>query len=162
MKHCTAYPSPMVGSKQFAKGEEELRNPTLFRRLIGVLQYVTNTCPDITFSVNKLSRYLSKPIVQHWVASKRMLRYLKGTVNHGIHLKPSSQLSLYGFCDADWGVAHEDRRSIYGYCVYLVQSLVSWASKRQSVVSRSSTESDYRLLMTLHVNLPECRRYLGN
>lgn len=128
MKHCTTCPSPMVGSKQFtSKGEKELKNPTIFRRLIGALQYVTNTQPDITFFMNKLSRYLSKPTV---IVAKRVLRYLKGTLDHGIHLKPSHQLNLYGFYDANWGVAHEDRRSISGYCVYLGRSLISWASKR--------------------------------
>lgn len=54
-----------------------------------------------------------------------------------------SQINLYGFCDANWGVTHEDRKSIYGYCVYLGNSLISWSSKRQNVVSRSSTKSEY-------------------
>lgn len=120
--------------------------PTVFRKLIGALQYVTNTRPDITFLVNKLSRYLSSPTVKQWQSAKRILRYLKGTLDYGIHLKPSSHLSLYGFCDADWGVAHEHRKSISGYCVFLSNSLVSWSSKRQHVVSRSSTESEYRAI----------------
>lgn len=126
MSNCSACDSPMVGSKQFTERGEEMKNPTLFRRLIGALQYATNTRPDISFSVNKLSRYLNKPTVDQWRAAKRVLRYLKGTLNYGIHLTPSPmhlmsspQLHLYGYSDADWGVAHEDRRSISGYCVFL-------------------------------------------
>lgn len=102
MKDCSPCPSPMVSGKQFTEGSDDnLRNPTIFRRLIDALQYVTNARPDITFSVNKLSRYLNNPSVRHWQAAKRILRYLKGTIDFGIHLKLSSSLRLCGYCDAD-------------------------------------------------------------
>lgn len=138
---------PMVSGKHFQiEGDVFLQNPTVFQKLIGALQYVTNTRPDIAFSVNKLSRYLSSPTVKQWQAAKRILRYLIGTMNYGIHLKPYSHLNLYGFCDADWGVTHEDRKSISGYCVFLGNSLVSWSSKEQHVVSRLSTEFEYKAI----------------
>lgn len=75
MINCSTCPTPMLSNKQFlGEEDEELKNPTVFRKLIGALQYVTNTRPDICFAVNRLSRYLSKPSVQHWAATKRILR----------------------------------------------------------------------------------------
>lgn len=85
MSSCSSCPSPMVTGKQFVNEQDELlKNPTIFRRLIGALQYVINTRSDITFSVNKLSRYLSKPTIKQWQAAKSVLRYLKGTLDYGI------------------------------------------------------------------------------
>lgn len=102
MKNYSPCSSPMVSGKQFVEEQgDALHNPTVFRRLIGALQYVTNTLPDITLSVNKLSRYLSSPTVKQWQAAKRILRYLKGTIDYGIHLKPFSSLNLHGYCDVD-------------------------------------------------------------
>lgn len=94
MSNCSTCPTPLVARKKFMTEDDEvLQNPTVFRRLIGALQYVTNTRPNIIFSMNKLSRYLNKPNVKHWQVAKHILRYLKGTSDHGIHLKPSSYLT---------------------------------------------------------------------
>lgn len=154
MENSAECPTPMVAGKQFGNSKDEaLQNPTLFRRMIGALQFVTNTQPDISFSVNKLSRYLSNPTVKQRQATKRILRYLKGIADYGLHLIPSSQFSLTGYCDADWGVSNEDRRSVAGYCVFLGNSLVSWSSKKQPVVSRSGTESEYRAIVDLAAEL---------
>uniref|UniRef100_A0A803PYD1 Retrovirus-related Pol polyprotein from transposon RE1 n=1 Tax=Cannabis sativa TaxID=3483 RepID=A0A803PYD1_CANSA len=80
---------------------------------------------------------------------KRILRYLKGTAHHGLHLSPSPNLHLVGFSDVDWACCPDDRKSVAGYCVYLGDSLISWSSKKQTVVARSSTESEYRALAQL-------------
>lgn len=98
--------------------------------------------PDIAFSVNRLSRYLSAPTLLHWQAAKRILRYLKGTIDYSLHFKSSTRLNLSGYCDANWGVSHEDRRLVAGFCVFLKDSLISCSSKKQNIVSRSSTESE--------------------
>ncbi|XP_062076274.1 uncharacterized mitochondrial protein AtMg00810-like [Humulus lupulus] len=108
-----------------------LENPTLYRSVIGALQYLSHTRPDISFSVNKLSQFLKAPTMVHWNAAKRILRYLKG------------------FSDADWACCPDDRRSVGGYCEFLGDTLMSWSSKKQSVVARSSTESEYRALAHL-------------
>lgn len=154
MENSSECPTPMVARKQFTANEDEvLQNPTMFRRLIDALQYVTNTRTDIGFSINKLSRFLSNPTLKHWQAAKRIQRYLKRTSDSRLHLKPSSQFNLIGYCDADWGVSHEDRRPIVGYCVYLGNSLISLSQKRQLVFSRSSIESEYRAIVDLATEL---------
>lgn len=77
------------------------------------------------------------------------MRYLKGTSDFSLHIKPSLELNLVGFSYADWANDVLDRRSIGGFCVFLGESLVSWSSKKQGVVSRSSAEAEYRALASL-------------
>uniref|UniRef100_A0A803PQB9 Reverse transcriptase Ty1/copia-type domain-containing protein n=1 Tax=Cannabis sativa TaxID=3483 RepID=A0A803PQB9_CANSA len=108
--------------------------------------YLTHTRPDLSFPVNKLSQFLQAPTSAHWTAAKRVLRYLKGTMYHRLHIKVLDRLAITGYSDADWACCPDDRRSVVGYCVYLGDTLVSWSSKKQVVVSRSSTESEYRAL----------------
>ncbi|KAK4270676.1 hypothetical protein QN277_019454 [Acacia crassicarpa] len=119
---------------------ELLPNPIEYRSAVGALQYLCNTRLDISYSVGKLSQYLSQPTIEHWKAIKRVLKYLRGTIHYGIHIKPSAPLVLAAYSDADWASCPDDRRSVGGYCVFLGDSLVSWSSKKQLVVSRSSCE----------------------
>ena len=92
---------------------------------------------------------MSALTTSHWVFVKRILRYLKGTLIHGILLQPSSSLDFQGYIDVDWASCLDDRRSTSGYCVYLGSSLVSWSSSKQYVVSRSSAEFKYWELASL-------------
>jgi hypothetical protein len=123
-----------------------LSNPFLYRTIVGALQYATITRPDLAFSVNKASQFISTPIDVHWQAVKRILRYVKGTLHHGLLLRHSPQLCLNAYCDADWAGDPDDRRSTTGYVVYLGLNIVSWSSKKHVTVSRSSTEAEYRSL----------------
>lgn len=86
---------------------------------------------------------MHQPLDSHWKAVKRILRYLRGTLQHGLLIRKSSNLALTGFCDADWASDVDDRRSTSGSCMFLGPNLVSWSSKKQSVVSRSTTEAEY-------------------
>lgn len=125
---------------------QPLPNVTLYRSTVSALQYVTLTRPEIAFIVNKLSQFLSVPSDVHWLACKRVLRYLKGIITLGLQFYSSGFINLECFSDADWVADRDDRKSIAGYCVYLGPNLVSWCSKKQAVVSHSSIESEYRAL----------------
>ena len=147
MDSCSPVPTPMATSHQLTKHSgTEIDNSYQYRSVVGALQYVTLTRPDIVFTVNKLSQFLTAPTTEHWQACKRLLRYLKGTIHFGLQLYHSGNLQITCFSDSDWACDRDDRRSVASYAVYLGSNLVSWSSKKQHVVSRSSTESEYRAL----------------
>lgn len=123
------FSTPMVSGSKLAKaGFDSFKDPSLYRSVIGALQYATITCQNISFSVNKVCRFMANSLDTHWVAVKRIIRNLKGTISWGIHLKPisTSPVSLSAFCDADWGSDSDYRRSMSGACVFLGTNMVSW------------------------------------
>ncbi|KAJ3698372.1 hypothetical protein LUZ61_002077 [Rhynchospora tenuis] len=137
--------TPMQSGQQLSKfAGTVLSDPHQYRAIVGMLQYATITRPDLTFSVNKVSQFFAEPSDIHWQAVKRILRYIKGTLNLGLYFQPSNELSLHAFCDADWAGCPDDRRSTTGFAVFLGPNLISWSSKKQQTVSRSSTEAEYR------------------
>lgn len=150
MSSAKGLPTPMVSNLKLSKmGGNHVADPTFYRSIVGALQYATITRPEISYSVNKACQFLSQPLEEHWKAVKRILRYLKGTENHGLLLQPASTqqpLHLTGFCDADWASDPDDRRSTSGACIFLGPNLVSWWSKKQTLVARSSAEAEYRSL----------------
>ena len=99
------------------------------------------TRPDISFSVNKLSQFLQRPIVNHWNSCKRVLWYLKGTSTYGLLFKPVDRMVLTGFSDADYANCLDDKRSVTGYAVYLGENLIVWCARKQKMVARSTVES---------------------
>ncbi|TYK14661.1 Retrovirus-related Pol polyprotein from transposon TNT 1-94 [Cucumis melo var. makuwa] len=117
------------------------------------LIYLTVTRPDIAYAVHIVSQFMAAPRTIHFTAVLRILCYVKGTLGHGLQFSSQSSLVLSGYSDADWAGDPTDRRSTTGYCFYLGDSLLSWRSKKQSVVSRSSTESEYRALADATVEL---------
>ncbi|KAJ9562298.1 hypothetical protein OSB04_007458 [Centaurea solstitialis] len=121
-------------------------DPTPYRKLVGSLQYLAFTRPDISFAVNKLSQFMHQPTQTHWQALKRLLRYLKGTIYHGLFLRKHSPLELTAFSDSDWGGVSSAGRSTTAYVIYLGGNIISWKSARQKSVSRSSTEAEYKAL----------------
>lgn len=114
-----------------------------YRKLIGALIYLTNTTrPDISFAVSKLSRYCSNPGKIHWIAAKRVLRYLKGTANYGILYEKRNQ-KIHAYTDSDWAGDTEDRKSCSGYAVMFAGGPISWESKKQKSVALSTMEAEY-------------------
>jgi len=107
-------PTIIVTGKQFTVKGELIANPTLYRQAICALQYLTNTRPDITFSIKKLKQYMSSPIIDHWQRIKRIPRYLHGTKIFCLHIKPSTDLDIAGFSYANWATNINDRKSIDG------------------------------------------------
>lgn len=117
--------------------------PTLYRSLAGALQYLTTTRPDIQYAVQQICLYMHDLREPHFHALKRILRYIKETIDHGLHLTKSSSTTLTAYTDTDWTGCLNIRRSTSGFCVYLGDNLISWSSKRQQTVSRSSVEQVY-------------------
>ncbi|XP_057450879.1 uncharacterized mitochondrial protein AtMg00810-like [Lotus japonicus] len=117
---------------------------TLYRSLAGALQYLTFTRPDISYAVQQVCLHMHAPHTEHMLALKRVLRYVRGTLTYGLHLYPSPIAKLVSYTDADWGGCPDTRRSTSGYCVFLGDNLISWSSKRQPTLSRSSAEAKYR------------------
>jgi hypothetical protein len=108
------YNSPCISGSKLSKFDgDPLPDPSLYRHLVGALQYCTLTRLDIAFSVNQLCQFLHAPITQHFTAAKRVLRYLKSIITHGLHYTKGS-LQLNGFCDSDWAGSPYDRRSTKG------------------------------------------------
>ena len=150
MANANSIASPMASSTKLSKyGSNHVSDPTFFRSIVGGLQYATVTRPEISYSVNKVCQFLSAPLEDHWKAVKRILRYLQGTLHHGLLISPApihEPLTLTGFCDADWASDPDDRRSTSGACVFLGPNLISWWAKKQTLVARSSAEAEYRSL----------------
>ncbi|XP_026397521.1 uncharacterized protein LOC113292893 [Papaver somniferum] len=112
-----------------------------YRRLVGRLIYLEVTRPDLAYSVHILSQFMQQPRVEHWEAALRVVRYLKKNPSQGIILRSDSALHLKGWCDSDWASCPFTRRSLTGWFVLLGFSLVSWKTKKQPTVSRSSVEA---------------------
>jgi hypothetical protein len=117
---------------------------TEFRSLAGALQYLTLTRPDISYDVQQICLFMHSPREPHVSLLKRVLRYLKGTIHYGLHLLRSKSTNITAYSDADWAGCPDTRRSTSGYCVFVGDNLVAWSSKRQTTVSRSSAEAEYR------------------
>jgi len=127
---------------------ETLPDPTVYRQLIGKILYLTNTRPNLYFSIHLLSQFMQAPTVKHYAAVQHVLKYIKANPSQGLFFLADNQIQLKAFSDSDWGTCLDTRKSTTGFCIFLGSSLVSWKSKKQGTISRSSTEAEYRALAT--------------
>ncbi|KAL2253080.1 UNVERIFIED_CONTAM: Retrovirus-related Pol polyprotein from transposon RE1 [Sesamum indicum] len=139
----TTTPFP-AGFKLTAYEDELLTNPEQYRRLLGRLLYLGFSRPDICYAMQQLSQFMQWPCKGHWDAALNIVRYLKGTMHIGLFFAADSNFDLVSFCDADWAACKDSRRSLTGYCIFLGDSLISWKTKKQTIVARSSAEAEYR------------------
>jgi hypothetical protein len=125
---------------------ELLKEPEIYRRIIGRMLYLTQTRLDLCFAVNNLSQFVQNPTEIHLQGAKRVLRFVKNSPGKGLYFPATTECILRGFVDADWASCPDTRRSVTGFCFYLGSSLICWRSKKQPTVSKSSSESEYRAL----------------
>ncbi|WRX13866.1 Reverse transcriptase [Theobroma cacao] len=150
-KECTM-PMSFSQSFQLHDGSPPV-NATKFRQVIGAFQYLSLTRLDASYAVNKLAQFMHSPTETHWSVAKRILRYLKYTIYHGLFLQRHQQLCVNAFTDADWAGNRDDRTSTSTYIIYLGGNAISWCSKKQKSVTRSSTEVEYEALASCAVEV---------
>lgn len=111
--------------------------------MIGKLHYVIHSRPDIAHIVGIVARFQKNPKETHLIATKRIFRYLKGTIDYGLWYPYGGNFDLKVYIDADWARNVDERKSINGGAFFLGGRLVSWSSKMQSCTSQSTAEVEY-------------------
>lgn len=129
MCNANGTPTPMLSNyKHKNHGTSVLSHPHLYHSIVGVLQYMSLTRPDIAFSVNKACKFITSSLNSHWETLKWILRYLSGTITHGFFLSPAlvaHKVSLCAYNVFDWASDLDDRRSTFGSCTFFSPNLVS-------------------------------------
>src|SRR3954463_3783597 len=139
-----------------------LPHPTRYRELVGSLIYLAATRPDISQAVQVLSQFMHAPTTVHYAALLRVRRYLRSTITRSLFYSSDSPLTLRAYSDAGWADDPDTRRSTTGYCIFLGTSLISWRSKRQEVVSQSSTEAECRAMADTTLEIHWLREFLSD
>jgi hypothetical protein len=150
MSGCKPVATPLSTSEKLSVHEGTPLGPddaTNYRSVVGALQYLTLTRPDIAFSVNKVCQFLHSPTTIHWAAVKRILRYIKSSIKLGIKIRRSNSTLVSAFSDADWAGDIDDRRSTGGFAIFLRSNLISWSARKQGTISRLSTEAEYKSIV---------------
>jgi hypothetical protein len=148
MISCNPASTPFASSTKISAHNGDLHSSddaTKYHSVVGALKYLTLTWPDIALSVNKVCQYLSTPRIVHWTTVKRILCFLKYTLDFGFLIRPSSSTMVSAFLDADWAGCTDDRKYTGGFAVFLGPNLILCCAKKQKTISRSSTGHSTRL-----------------
>ncbi|XP_040374084.1 secreted RxLR effector protein 161-like [Rosa chinensis] len=144
MENSNAVKNPIVPGTKLTKDKAGVKvDSTMFKQVVGSLMYLTATRPDLMYGVSLISRFMSCPTMSHWLAAKRILRYVRGTTELGIFYKKGGRTDLVAYIDSDFASDLDDRRSTSGFVFSLGFGAVSWSSKKQHVVTLSTTEAEY-------------------
>lgn len=146
MLNCKPAATPIESNHRITVDYGDYVDKQQYQRLVGRLIYLSHTRPDIAYAVSVVSRYMHDPRSGHMDAVNRILRYLKGCPGKGILFSAHGHLNIEGYTDADWAGCLDDRRSTSGYCMFLGGNLISWRSKKQTVVARSTAEAEFRAM----------------
>jgi hypothetical protein len=164
MEHSNAVQNPIVPGCKLTKNEENAKgvNTTEYKQLVGSLLYLTATRPDLMYAVGLVSRYMKRPTEMHLQAVKRILRYLRGTTEFGIIYRKGDEGQLRAYADSDYAGDVDDRKSTSGFVFMLGTGAVSWSSKKQPVVTLSTTEAEFIAAASCACQGVWLRRILGN
>ncbi|KAL4011853.1 hypothetical protein IC575_028917 [Cucumis melo] len=136
--------TPIETGTKLSKHEEgDDADPSYFKSLVGSLRYLTCTQPDILFSVGLVSRFMESPTTTHLKVAKRILCYLRGTLDYGLFYFSSKEFKLEGYYDNDWAGDTNDRKSTSGYVFFIDNTAFTWSSKKQPIVTLSTCEAEY-------------------
>ncbi|XP_042486842.1 uncharacterized mitochondrial protein AtMg00810-like [Macadamia integrifolia] len=135
------------GSKLSAYEGTPLPDPEEYRQIVGTLQYLTLTQLDVSYSINQACQHMHAPTTSHLEAIKRILRYLKHTIGAGTLLQAGPLDLTVAYTDADWVGCPDTQRSTTGFCTFMGPNLISWGSKKQPIVSQSSSKAEYKALV---------------
>ena len=164
---CKPVPTPLEQGKKYQKlpdGSQPVKTKE-YQTVIGSLTHAAiATRPDLSSAVGALSQFMSKPSSEHWIGVKRILRYVKGTLDYGLKFEASSPncLQLRSYSDADWAGDISNRKSTSGYLFQFGGGIISWRSKRQNIVALSSTEAEYVALTLASQEAIWLRRLLSS
>lgn len=144
MDQCNPVHNLVVPGSKLSRDENGVKvDSTLFKQIVGSLVYLTATRPDIMFCTSLISRYMENPTEMHLQATKRILRYIKGTIGFGVLYKKEGNQELLGYTNSDYAGDQNDRKSTSGYVFLMSSGAVSWSSKKQPVVTLSTTEAEF-------------------
>ena len=140
--------------------EEPLSDSRRYRRLVGKLNYLTITLPDISSAVSVVNQFLNSPCQEHVNVLIWILKYIKDSLRKRLIYEDKGHTQIVGYSDVDWAGSPIDRRSTSGYCVLVGGNLISWKSKKQNIVARSSVEAEYRVMTLVTCELILLNRLL--
>lgn len=124
VQNLKATDTPMLANVELVSKEPPINNPLEYRRIVGSIQYITLTRPDVQLAVNRLSQFMSTPRQVHWTTMMRVLRYLSGTQTYGVVIQQEQDFRVTTYCDANWGGDTLDRKSRTGLLIYVGGNLV--------------------------------------